>query len=54
MVSNVTNQGGDDSPASFWGTVADELYENVQSLMEPVEWFMSTRAETEGFSAILV
>lgn len=54
MVASVSKLDRDNAPPHFWETVADELFENVRALMEPVDWFMSNRAENEGFSAILV
>ncbi|CAK7216724.1 hypothetical protein SCUCBS95973_002903 [Sporothrix curviconia] len=54
MVANATKGSRKTNPDAFSDSVANALYENVQGLMEPIEWFVSTRAESEGFSAILL
>jgi hypothetical protein len=54
MITSVTQSGKDNAPQGFWTTIADELFENVFALHEPVDTFVSNRSPHEGFSATLV
>ncbi|EED22617.1 hypothetical protein TSTA_061080 [Talaromyces stipitatus ATCC 10500] len=54
MITSVTQRKRDSAPRSFWISIADELFENVFALHEPVNTFVSNRSPHEGFSATLV
>ncbi|KAE8552445.1 hypothetical protein EYB25_006339 [Talaromyces marneffei] len=54
MIASVTQPGKDSAPPGFWNTIADELFENVFALHEPVNTFVSNRSPHEGFSATLL
>lgn len=54
MIASVTQTGNDTAPQGFWTTIADELFENVFALHEPIDTFVSNRSPHEGFSANLV
>jgi len=54
MLASITQLERDGAPLGFWTTVADELFENVVMLLEPINTFISHRTQHDGFSAILV